>query len=263
MVIVMKKVATAILKIRNFRNAEHFQVYWAIISWLQGRLTEVLPGLVPLWGAFVGVFEREDELFKHSRAFENTERLVAKNRARDDDFREIDYIVKRRLHSGNAEEQAAAGRLRKVMELYRDTPAKPYAENTALVTNLVQELTVPAHAEAVAALGLSGRIESLAIHNLEFDALYAQRTDEHSARENAGKLKFVRLETDAAWRALAEAVNAFYIANEYGEASVDLRVQLDELIDGVNGRIAEAEAACRRRHHSKNAAREEGGFGGE
>jgi hypothetical protein len=260
----MKKIVFIGSKIKNFRNAEHFQLYWSIISWLQGRLPEVLPALVSLWEAFVGVFGREDELFKHSRAYEDTELLVEKDNARDDDFREIDYIVGRRLRSGNAGEREAAARLRKVMDLYHGAPSKPYAENTALVTNLVQDLTQPLNSEAIATLGLSGRVESLAIHNLEFDALYAQRTDEHTARENAGKLRIVRVETDAAWLALAEAVNAFYIANEYGGGDAVLREQLDELIDGVNGRTAEAEAAYRRhRHHARNTAQEEEEIDGE
>jgi hypothetical protein len=250
----MKKLISIGSKVKNFRNAEHFQLYWSIISSMKETIASGLPALVPLWEVFVGKFEKEDELFKLSRSFEEAELLVATDAARDDDFREIDYVIKRRLHSGSEEQQTAARRLRKVTEPYHGAHLKPYAENTALMTRLVQTLREPVNAEALELLGLSPQVNSLETHNKEFDTLFSRRIDSHTARENAGKLKILRTEVDASWLSLGETVYAFYLANEYGEKNQELRVQLEEIIYSVNGRIRQAEEAYRRRTNPKDAA---------
>jgi hypothetical protein len=250
----MKKIELIGSKVKNFRNAEHFQLYWSIISFLKEKIARILPVLVPLWEAFVGKFEKEDELFKLSRSFEEAELLVAKDVFRDDDFREINYITGRRLHSGSEQQQAAAEQLWKALEPYHGAHMKPYAENTALVTNLIQALREPANAEVVELLGLSALVNSLETHNLEFDTLFSQRIDLNTKRENAGKLKFVRREVEGAWLTLSEAIHAYYLANEYGQTDSELRVQLEEIIDGINGRILQAGETYRRRCYPKNAA---------
>ena len=230
----MKEILKA--NLNNARNAEHYQFHSDVLSIVTEEVAAAQK-IESLRSEYVALFEKENAAFIQNRAYESTKDVEAKDRERDDLFLYIKQTVDSNLYCPVANKKAAAEKLSFAMKPYRSANTKAFAENTAQVTNLVQDLQSEAYAGYVELLGLTEAVAQLQVANNEFNAIYMGRSGEKLVRASNENMKSIRPKVDTAYRSLASAINALYQVNSLITRSATTEAELGSLIDGVNALI--------------------------
>ena len=230
----MKEILKA--NLNNARNAEHYQFHSDVLSIVTEEVAAAQK-IESLRSEYVALFEKENAAFIQNRAYESTKDVEAKDRERDDLFLYIKQTVDSNLYCPVANKKAAAEKLSFAMKPYRSANTKAFAENTAQVTNLVQDLQSEAYAGYVELLGLTEAVAQLQVANNEFNAIYMGRSGEKLVRASNENMKSIRPKVDTAYRSLASAINALYQVNSLITRSATTEAELGGLIDGVNALI--------------------------
>lgn len=230
----MKEILKA--NLNNARNAEHYQFHSDVLSIVTEEVAAAQK-IESLRSEYVALFEKENAAFIQNRAYESTKDVEAKDRERDDLFLYIKQTVDSNLYCPVANKKAAAEKLSFAMKPYRSANTKAFAENTAQVTNLVQDLQSEAYAGYVELLGLTEAVAQLQVANNEFNAIYMGRSGEKLVRASNENMKSIRPKVDTAYRSLASAINALYQVNFLITRSATTEAELGGLIDGVNALI--------------------------
>lgn len=220
----------------NARNAEHFQFHYDVLQ----VVTESFAadrGLSALRSSYAALFQKEDEAFVTARALSGTADVEQKDAARDELSIYVCLTVEAKRYSPVAAEREAAMRLYASISPYRQAHQRPYAENTALVTNMVADLQGDALAADVALLGLADAVTALKTANEEFNTVYAGRSDEKQGRESSEKMKTIRPQVDEAYRSLVAAINSLYQVNQLVTKDEEAATEMEEVIDKLNARI--------------------------
>ena len=224
------------VNLNNARNAEHYQFHSDVLSIVTEEVAAAQK-IESLRSEYVALFEKENAAFIQNRAYESTKDVEAKDRERDDLFLYIKQTVDSNLYCPVANKKATAEKLSFAMKPYRSANTKAFAENTAQVTNLVQDLQSEAYAGYVELLGLTEAVAQLQVANNEFNAIYMGRSGEKLVRASNENMKSIRPKVDTAYRSLASAINALYQVNSLITRSATTEVELGGLIDGVNALI--------------------------
>ena len=232
----MKEILKA--NLNNARNAEHYQFHSDVLSIVTVEVAAAQK-IESLRSEYVVLFEKENAAFIQNRAYESTKDVEAKDRERDDLFLYIKQTVDSNLYCPVATKKAAAEKLAYVMKPYRSANTKAFAENTAQVTNLVQDFQSEAYAGYVELLGLTEAVAQLQVANNEFNAIYMGRSGEKLVRASNENMKSIRPKVDTAYRSLASAFNALYQVNSLITRSATTEAELGGLIDGVNALIVQ------------------------
>ena len=232
----MKEILKA--NLNNARNAEHYQFHSDVLSIVTVEVAAAQK-IESLRSEYVALFEKENAAFIQNRAYESTKDVEAKDRERDDLFLYIKQTVDSNLYCPVANKKAAAEKLSFVMKPYRSANTKAFAENTAQVTNLVQDFQSEAYAGYVELLGLTEAVAQLQVANNEFNAIYMGRSGEKLVRASNENMKSIRPKVDTAYRSLASAINALYQVNSLITRSATTEAELGGLIDGVNALIVQ------------------------
>ena len=232
----MKEILKA--NLNNARNAEHYQFHSDVLSIVTEEVAAAQK-IESLRSEYVALFEKENAAFIQNRAYESTKDVEAKDRERDDLFLYIKQTVDSNLYCPVANKKAAAEKLSFAMKPYRSANTKAFAENTAQVTNLVQDLQSEAYAGYVELLGLTEAVAQLQVANNEFNAIYMGRSGEKLVRASNENMKSIRPKVDTAYRSLASAINALYQVNSLITRSATTEAELGGLIDGVNALIVQ------------------------
>ena len=232
----MKEILKA--NLNNARNAEHYQFHSDVLSIVTEEVAAAQK-IESLRSEYVALFEKENAAFIQNRAYESTKDVEAKDRERDDLFLYIKQTVDSNLYCPVANKKAAAEKLSFAMKPYRSANTKAFAENTAQVTNLVQDLQSEAYAGYVELLGLTEAVAQLQVANNEFNAIYMGRSGEKLVRASNENMKSIRPKVDTAYRSLASAINALYQVNSLITRSATTETELGGLIDGVNALIVQ------------------------
>ena len=230
----MKEILKA--NLNNARNAEHYQFHSDVLSIVTEEVAAAQK-IESLRSEYVALFEKENAAFIQNRAYESTKDVEAKDRERDDLFLYIKQTVDSNLYCPVANKKAAAEKLSFAMKPYRSANTKAFAENTAQVTNLVQDLQSEVYAGYVELLGLTEAVAQLQVANNEFNAIYMGRSGEKLVRASNENMKSIRPKVDTAYRSLASAINALYQVNSLITRSATTEAELGGLIDGVNALI--------------------------
>ena len=232
----MKEILKA--NLNNARNAEHYQFHSDVLSIVTEEVAAAQK-IESLRSEYVALFEKENAAFIQNRAYESTKDVEAKDRERDDLFLYIKQTVDSNLYCPVANKKAAAEKLSFAMKPYRSANTKAFAENTAQVTNLVQDLQSEVYAGYVELLGLTEAVAQLQVANNEFNAIYMGRSGEKLVRASNENMKSIRPKVDTAYRSLASAINALYQVNSLITRSATTEAELGGLIDGVNALIVQ------------------------
>jgi hypothetical protein len=242
----MKQIIQLAFRVHNLRNAEHFQLHWSIDGFLVLRI----PGIVLLatpWTAYHGAMEKEDAVYKRSQKLEETKEINLYDQKRDDAFKFLGKSIDYESRSLDPARKAAAERLTNLHSNYKGADKKALAENTALITNYLQDLDREENQTAVTLLGLAPVVETLRENNLAVEQLYDKRSESVNYLREEGNMQTERAKVDKAFEALVGGINALYTTNEYGAKDPQLRSVLDEIIDGVNARIEQTRLVFSRR----------------
>lgn len=241
----MKKILE-IKYLAQSRNGEHY------------HLQEQLLGAIPAAFAtqynvsgfrdnYAVLFEKEDKAFLESQALADTKLLETKDAVRDERLRYLELMVQTKQLSLTPTEKEAAEKMAFLMKPYKGVSGKPFAENTAMVSDLVKKLQADANTAVVQALGLTEAVAALKTANNDFEETYTHRADEKQVRANLDSLKLIRPEVDEAFRLLSEAINALYLVAEMIEHNSSKASAIGAIIDAANAQILQFSETLSRR----------------
>lgn len=223
-------------KLAKSRNAEHDNFHKEILDIVTAEFATAQK-IDALRTSYKELFDKEDEAFVLSRALVGTADVEEKDAVRDELSRYVCLEVDAKQYSPVAEVKAAAKRLRVKLTPYWRAHTKPYAENTALVANMVSDMQAEGNAADTAAVGLTDIVAQLKTANDDFATAYTGRTDEKQEREATEKMKTIRPQVDEAYRTVAQAINSLYNVNALITKDEATETALATVIDKVNARI--------------------------
>lgn len=231
----MKEINEA-TKLAQARNAEHYQFHHDVLDVITEEFATPQK-IDTLRTNYKELFDKEDTAFIQSRALAGTADVEAKDAVRDELLRYVCSIIDAKQYSPIADEKAAAKRLRTKVAPYWRANVKPYAENTALVDNMVQDLLSTDYSANTATLGLTDIVTQLKTANDDFNAAYTGRSSEKETRELTDKMKQIRPQVDEAYRTLVQAINSLYNVNALITKDAATETTLSAVIDSVNALI--------------------------
>lgn len=252
----MKKIQT--VNLARGRNAEHYTYHDNVVSILSEEIAAELK-IGQLRATYAALFEREEAAFKHNSAEEHTKEVADKDKERDNLFCHLKLVAEAFKTSPVPEKKAAGDKLSYAIRPYRDANRKAYRENTALIKNLLIDLGAADCITALTTLGMTDVVEMLRKANEEFAAMSAERTDTRLVRDTTESMEQTRPLVDAAYQAVADAVNSLYSANELMMHDEAMGRTLATLIDKINGEVNEFQRALAQRGAGKKADLPAGG----
>lgn len=232
----MKEILKA--NLNNARNAEHYQFHSDVLSSFTEEMATAQK-IESLRADYAALFLKEDTAFIQNRAYESTKEIEEKDRERDELFLYVKQTIDSNQYCPVADKKAAAQKLAFVLKPYRSANTKPFAENTAQVTNFVNDMQNGENASLVTTLGLTDAVAQLKTANEAFNAVYIGRSGEKLTRASNEKMKTIRPKVDDAYRTLTSAINALYQVNELVTRSESTSQTLGQVIDNVNALVVQ------------------------
>ncbi|MDR1282984.1 MAG: DUF6261 family protein [Opitutaceae bacterium] len=271
----MKLHTISLSKLRN----EELNQFQADLHGLLGNSDPVKTGLgAALCGEFNRLRAETDAALQAAHKSALTPVLAAENTLRDQCYGVLrDLATLYATHHYEAAKRPVAAQLLVTLDNYkRDITTGTYNEETAAITNLVEDLQSPAlAAPRVATLGLGGWVEALANANNRFVTDLAARYAETATRPAAGAMRALRPSIEQNLRDIFEKTNALSLtapdAPDAPDAAAATATEIDTFITALNARIDAYVRAITRhgkrhtpgRHPSGegNASAEDGGSG--
>lgn len=246
----MKEIAT--VNLNNARNAEHFQFHANVLTFATEALAIELK-IESLQKSYANHFRNEDELYMRNRAYEETQTMNEKDRERDDLFIHGKKMLSTMSYSPVPAQKEAAQKINFIWDPFKHASSKPAAENTAEISNLIQELEKEKNKAYVATLGLTEVIAMLKKVNEEFNEIYVNRSDAKLVRVSNDTMKEARRLVDDDFRAMAKTINALWLVNDTVTKDAAMAAKLGGLIDNINAIILQFSETLSRRKASKPA----------
>ena len=234
----------------NATGGEHVQLHSDTLE----KITEEFAttyGISAVRDAYATAYKAEQDYFLFDRAFEDTTLLSDADGKRDNGFNMVYYGVDvMAKYCLDPELQAIAQRLARLLRVYRGATRKTYAEETAILSDAYAKLSTEANLADLEKLHLAEALAAGKAANDEFRALYVNRSAEILRREESENMSELRPKTDAAFRDLAEAINALYAVNALIEKDPEKEEALGAMIDAVNALLAQLSRAMGERPSS-------------
>jgi hypothetical protein len=205
------------ISLNKLRNDEHFQ----LMSEMRDAIFRFDPEILKIeeqFGVFLNLYVQEDEVLKKILKSAITPDILAADKYRDKIFRGLVDANKAALNHFLPNVKEAAQHVKIVLDTYGNLAQKPLNEQTSGVYNIVQDLK-GAYAAHAGTAGLTDWVLELETANNAFGALMKDRYDESAAKTDLS-LKQVRPQVDAAFKTIAERINALVVvegAATYGE----------------------------------------------
>jgi hypothetical protein len=201
---------TSKINLSNLHNEEHFQFQTEFKDSVTKAGAETLQ-ISEAFSIFLLIYAQELEALQVIRKSATTEQLANADTERDIIFRGLADAIKSALNHFSAEKRAAAGRVQILLDQYGNVARKPYDDETAAISKLVSE-SQNGYATDVEILGLSDWFNELNAKNQAFDVLMKSRYSEDAAKTDL-RMKQVRIEVDAAYRAITNRLDALMLIN--------------------------------------------------
>lgn len=207
------------------RNEEHYQFQTDFKDLVEAK-DPIALNIEAAFNAFLPLYANEREALDPIRKSIITADISAADALRDNTFRGLSDAVDSAMHHFLPEKRAAAARIQLLFDHYGNVGRKPYDEETAAISSLLEDLA--GLADDLTLLNLSDWATELAANNQAFDALKKARYTEEASKTQL-RMKTVRLQVDAAYKAIVERIDALVIVN--GLAAYE------EFINELNMRI--------------------------
>ena len=162
-----------------------------------------------MYPRFAQLVEREDLALERLDKSIYTKSIAQADAARDGIARSVRQIAKAYQRSVSPAEKAAARHVLIYLDRYGDCTRKSYNEATAIIHNLVDDLTTHC-ADELAAIHLDGWVNHLKDANLAFEQLMTERYSEGADR-NKDNIFALRCDVDAAYQQIANIINVSLI----------------------------------------------------
>ena len=231
------------LLLPGLQNGEHF-MFMSEVSHVIETNDPTTIDLVNNYIQFNRALQGEDIAYKKVQKSSITKDLNEKDSERDNLLRSFRSLVSSSQQHFNKDKAAAAYRLILQIDAYGNLSAQSYENETANVYNLLQDLESK-HSADIATLGLGAWITEIETVNKDFDQLMKSRYSESAEQAEIGSLRDARLETDKAYNAMKERLNAAIIFNgedKYRKTVTELNVIIKRYNDIIARRKGSSKA---------------------
>ncbi|MGB4575380.1 MAG: DUF6261 family protein [Paludibacter sp.] len=220
------------LNLNNQRNAAHYQ-FQTDFNDIVIKYTPQALDIVAAYEAYLPLYRNEGTALVAITKSATTEEIETADKARDFTFRGLADKVRNSLNHFNPAVREAAKRVMVIFNSFGNLSPKPYDEESGLLAGLIADLRTKV-ADDLPVLEIVDWIAELERLNNAFISLEKSRNSEEAGRSEL-RMKTVRVEVDAAYRAITKRINALIIVN--GETAYA------EFVKELNARIARAEEA--------------------
>jgi len=190
-----------------------FQVIKNILSFLNNADLSALNLQAPVV-VLQAAFDTFDKAIIKARKTGYTDLLYQLDASRDEAYRGFVTFLKSCLMLPFPEKAAAAKDILAIINNYPNIPTLPLIEETAALTNLLQDLDTPEISAKLSSLGMTEVFEEMIDRNTKFEITYNKRTEKEAEIE-VEVAKKTRLAVEDAFRKVATAINGLEIA--FGE----------------------------------------------
>lgn len=198
--------------LQKLTQMEFFQVMSNIQIYL-GKEDLVTLKLGNIKTEFDAKLKAYDEALKIYRKHKNSEQITELDRQRDTLIRGFQKHISAFRDFPNTEKQAAAKKLDFELGKYgKDIAKKPLQEETAIITQLLQEFLQGDLLQAVTLIGAKDWLDKLNEINTQFVGLHTERTEEVGTIE-LGQAKKTRQELQEVFTKLTKNIEALATLN--------------------------------------------------
>lgn len=214
--------------LHSFRNNEHFQ-YMTDVDHFITTATPLELGIGSIYPPFKTALVAEDATMRtelgsiRSKAIEDFDKL------RDKTWKAILLRVESTLLSPFYPEVESAQVIKRMIDLYGDVRAISYNEESAAISNLVNDLMLPANIDHLSQAGITIWVIELRMQNEQFQILFNERNEEFADRES-GDVRAIRFQIDPLYEKIVERINATLVMEIAKPAAITFVSQLNEKI---------------------------------
>ena len=242
---------------KSMKHAELFQYNETNISLLQRFQSSVIVKVSALFLAYKQSFENFDIAFKKILKSVFTDPIQNLDAGRDETYNGLVDACKSALKHFVPEIKAAAKKLMVVFNSYGNISKKPLAEQTALTTNLIQELRSDKFKADVALLRLKDWVDELERRNISVKETMSERNTETTEGSDLAT-KQARAELIKNYKTLVDQINALILVEgpaDYEGYVKEINSEIDRMKNVVKTRMGVL-AAAKKREADKKAAEE-------
>jgi hypothetical protein len=190
----------------SLRNNEHFQFMTDVKKMIDTATPAVLH-LETVYPRFTGAFDALNATLLVDRGSVKTETLSEFDTSRDCTWSGIKGRLRATLLCPFEEEVASAKALLRIFDLYGNIREMSYNEETAALTNLIEDLENRENATHCNTVGITGWVDALKQQNIAFQALLDERNEELAGKES-GDVKTARAAIDPEYETMVQRMNA-------------------------------------------------------
>jgi len=216
------------ITLSRFRNTEHFQ-FMTDVDQLITTATPLELGIDGLYPSFKTTLTAEDATMRTELGSIRSKTIEELDTLRDKTWNAILLRVKSTLLSPIAIEVESALIIKRIIDLYGDVRSKTYNEESAAITNLVNDLMLPANSDHLNLTGINMWVNALQMQNEQFKTIFNERNAEFAERES-GDVRAIRLQIDPLYEKLVERINATIVMEIAKPAAISFVSQLNEKI---------------------------------
>jgi SMC interacting uncharacterized protein involved in chromosome segregation len=194
------------LNLARLRNNEHYQ----FMSDARNKVEEVTPAVLSLDVIFPRFAVAHDELnatLLVDPGSVKTEQLTLLDTQRDSTWSALGNRIRATLNSPVTEEVESAKILQRIFDLYGNIRQMSYNEETAALTNLIEDLEKSENAAHSQTLGISSWVAALKQQNTDFQSLLDARNAELAGKAS-GDVKAARAVIDPIYKEMTDRLNA-------------------------------------------------------
>lgn len=193
--------------LRQIRMLDFFQVVSNIATHLDRYpLNDLL--LEEVSNTLKTALSELDIALKPIKSSTETKKIHELDSRRDRALVGLNAYIKSFIYHYEEAKVTAATKLKNELDKYGKSPQLlPLREETAMITNLIQDLQISENSTLLATIGAEAWISELQSANTEFENLYNSRTQEDATVE-VGKSKEARQKTQEALFLLCQTINA-------------------------------------------------------
>lgn len=201
------------MKIENvalsrLRNEQHYQLHTEFKDLVIEHNAQTLK-IDKEFANYLPLYQKEDDTLRVIRKSAITESVTDADTQRDITFKGLADTIKVAVQHYNAQVQAAAKRVKIVFDTYGNVTRKPYDEESAAITNILQELQGK-YAADIALLNLTDWVAKLEAENTSFIAMVKDRYDDLNL-DTISQMPIARKALDDQLRSITERINALII----------------------------------------------------
>ena len=232
--------------INAFRNQEHLQFMNDVNTLIRSNNTETL-GIKTVYPALIAGITNEEKCLCTDQTSNKSDKIDELDKLQDKIWQAIYTKVKATLKSPFIEEQESAIHIKRIIDLYGNVRRMTYAEETSTLSNLIDDLQMPAFTDDINRVSISTWLLQLKKINSDLKNLLNEQNEEQT-HCRTGDIRAARLLTDQSYQDIVSYINARLILGMTNQETEQFVSQLNENIECYKGILT-----TQQEHNNKTA----------